>query len=114
MAAPSYDKALADWQRVAATSDRAWEAYRKARERLARKRGTFAAEQGFIDASAAVGRAQDATDAKVEALRKACYYRADSELASEARARVPYRAPTLAEKTVRLEALLAVAMNGSV
>ena len=54
---PSYDKAVADWHRVAATADRAWLTYRAARERLALKRGTFSAEQRFIDASAAVGRA---------------------------------------------------------
>jgi hypothetical protein len=113
MAQLSYEKAATDWQRVAATSDRAWATYRKARERQTRQRGKFAAEQGLIDASAAVGRAQDTLEAKANLLRYACHRHADMELASEARARVPYRAPTSAEKSLRAEALLA-ATTGSV
>ena len=108
MAVPSYEKACADWRRVAATADRAWETYRKARERLSRKRGTYAAEQGFIDASAAAARAQAALAAKETALRYACHYRADQDLALEARARL---ARTLADKTTRVETLFNAAIG---
>ena len=107
---PSYDKALADWHRVAATADRAWLTYRSARERLALKRGTFSAEQKFIDASQAVGRAQDNLDDKADALRQACMARASERLASAARACVPYAAPTRAAGAALGETLYAEAM----
>ena len=107
---PSYDKAIADWHRVAATADRAWLTYRSARERLALKRGTFTAEQKFIDASAAVGRAQDNLDDKADALRLACMRRASDRLASAARASVPYAAPTRASREALGETLYAEAM----
>jgi hypothetical protein len=98
---PSYDKALADWIRVAATADKAWLTYRTARERLALKRGSYAAEQKFIDASAAVGRAQDSLEDKASELRLACMARASDRLASDARASVPYVAPTRAAGDAR-------------
>jgi hypothetical protein len=111
--APSYDKAIADWQRVAATADRAWITYRTARERLALKRGTFSAEQKFIDASVAVGRAQDNLDDKADALRQACMARASDRLASDARARVPYAAPTRAAGVALGETLYQQAMTAN-
>jgi len=110
---PSYDKAVADWHRVAATADRAWLTYRAARERLALKRGTFSAEQRFIDASAAVGRAQDNLDDKASELRQACMARASERLASDARASVPYVAPTRAAGAALGEALYQQAMTAN-
>lgn len=53
------EKAVLRFRKAEATSDRAWDAYHKSRVRLAHKRGTFSAEQAFIDASQAVGRAHD-------------------------------------------------------
>jgi hypothetical protein len=108
---PSYDKAIADWRRVAATADKAWLTYRTARERLALKRGSFAAEQKFIDASQAVGRAQDSLEHKASELRLACMRRASDRLAIDARARVPYVAPTRAAGAALGETLYADAMR---
>jgi hypothetical protein len=102
---PTYESALADWQRAATTSDRSWSAYRKARERQALKRGTFAAEQGVIDASAKVKTAQDKLAVKTDDLRQACHREADRVLVSEARARVPYAAPFSATIALHAEML---------
>lgn len=114
MATPkTYETAVSDWRRVAATSDRAWLTYRKARERREKHRGTYAAEQGVIDASAAVGRAQDNLADKAVILRRACRTLAEQELASAARACVPYKAPTFGEVTVRAETLFAAAIGGA-
>jgi len=114
MATPkSYETAVSDWRRVAATSDRAWLTYRKARERLELRRGTYAAQEGVITASAAVGRAQDNLADKATILRHACRTLAEQELASAARAIVPYKAPTPGEVTVRSEQLFAAAIGGA-
>lgn len=109
----SYETAVSDWRRVAATSDRAWATYRKARERRELKRGTYAAEEGVITASAAVGRAQYNLADKATILRRACLTLAEQELASDARACVPYKAPTPGEVTVRSEQLFAAAIGGA-
>lgn len=109
MKPPEFNKARADYHRVAATCDRAWDAYRKARERQQRKRGTYAAEQAMIDASQAVGRAQNALDEKETLLRSACFHEADRELMSSARARIPFKVPTLAERKLRLEEIYTAA-----
>jgi hypothetical protein len=108
----TYDKALADWRRVAATADKAWLTYRTARERLALKRGSFAAEQKFIDASAAVARAQDNLEAKASDLRLECMARAHDSLASDARTRVPYTAPAHTAATALGETLYQAALVG--
>ena len=110
MKTPDFAKARADYHRVAATCDRAWEAYRKARERLARHKGRYTAEQGFIDAGQAVGRAQSALDEKETLLRSACFNEATRELMSSARARLPFKAPTLEEKKTRMEEILTASM----
>ena len=107
---PDFAKARSDYHRVAATSDRAWEAYRKARERLAKQRGKYAAEQGFIDAGQAVARAQAALDAKETELRSACFAEATRELTSAARARLPFREPDLLERKARMEEILTAAI----
>lgn len=104
-----FAKARADYHRVAATSDRAWDNYRKARDRLAKQRGKFAAEQGFIDASHAVGRAMSALDEKEDLLRSACFAEATRELTSAARARIPFQAPTLEQREARMEEILTAA-----
>jgi hypothetical protein len=109
----SYEVAVSDWRRVAATSDRAWLTYRKARERRELKRFTYAAEEGVITASAAVGRAQDNLADKATILRRACRALAEQELASAARACVPYKAPSAGEVTVRAETLFAAAIGGA-
>ena len=109
----SYEIAVSDWRRVAATSDRAWAAFRKARERRELKRFTYAAEEGVITASAAVGRAQDNLADKATILRRACRTLAEQELASAARTCVPYKAPTPGEVTVRAETLFAAAIGGA-
>jgi hypothetical protein len=110
MKTPDFAKARADYHRVAATCDRAWDNYRKARERLAKHKGRFSAEQGFIDASQAVGRAALALDEKETLLRSASFHMADRELTGAARARVPFQAPTLADKRARMEEIVTAAM----
>ena len=109
MTAPDFTKARADYHRVAATSDRTWDNYRKARERLAKQRGKFAAEQGFIDASHAVARATFALDEKETLLRSASFDMATRELTSAARARLPFQAPTLEQRKARMEEILTAA-----
>ena len=96
-----FNKARADYHRVADSSDNAWNAYRKARERLAKKRETFAAQQAFIDAGQAVARAQDRLAEKETLLRSAAFQLATDELTSRA---------TPAELTVRMEQILAEAL----
>ena len=104
--APDFNKARADYHRVAASCDASWNAYRKARERLAKQKGRFAAEQGFIDASAAVGRAQARLAEKETLLRSAAFKEAERNLLLAARARVPFKAPTLEEKRAEMENLV--------
>lgn len=104
----SYDSACAAFDRAAASSDRAWDAYRNARARLERKRGQFAAEQSFIDAGQAVGRAQDKLACAETLLRSAAFKLAELELCSKARASIPFKAPSLDEKRAHMAELVAV------
>lgn len=110
---PEFERARDLYYRAAATCDRTWAAYRKARERQAKKRGTFAAEQGLIDASEAVGRAQSALYEREDQLRSAALKEAERELLSTARARLPFRAPTLAEKKERMNDLVACVIRAT-
>jgi hypothetical protein len=107
-----FDKTLAAYRRAEEASDRAWEAYRKAREKLARRRGTFAAEQGAIDAGLAVAKAQSKLDERETELRSACFQRATDELTSSARARLPFKAPTLEERKTRMEDMMLCLLRG--
>ncbi len=110
MARIDFDKALADWRRVAATSDRAWESYRKARERVAKERAkhgraSFAAEQAVIDASARVERSHWPTENKLGTLRVACSNKANDDVWLEVRARLA-KAPEYGEINERANLLL--------
>lgn len=95
-----FQKARADYHRAAAMCDRPWENYRKARERLAKQRGQFAAEQGFIEAGQAVARAADRLDEKEAILWKSCMAEASDHL------RVGGHRPSLEEKKAYAENLL--------
>jgi hypothetical protein len=105
----AFIKAHAAYHRAAARCDATWAAYRKARERLARKRGVFAAEQGFIDASHAVKLAQDRLDVVHGLLAKEAWTEARIELDSERRARREPLAATL-EVVDRRDSILAAAI----
>jgi hypothetical protein len=105
----NYDLAKERYQRAAASSDRAWDAYRSARARLEKKRGVFAAEQAFINASQAVGRAQDKLAEADTLLVSAAFKIADLELCSRARAVIPFKAPALEEKRALSQELAAIA-----
>lgn len=118
MAHIDFDKALADWRRVAATSDRAWETYRKARERVAKERAkkgraSFSAEQALIDASAAVGRSRWSTEDKIANLRVACSKKANDDVWLEVRARLA-KAPEYGEVSERANLLLNGVLHGNV
>ena len=118
MARIEFDKALSDWRRVAATSDRAWESYRKARERVAKERAkhgraSFTAEQGVIDVSAAVERSHWPTEDKLGTLRVACSNKANEDVWLEVRARLA-KAPEYGEINARTETLLNQILHGSV
>jgi len=110
MARIGFDKALVDWRRVAATSDRAWETYRKARERVAKERAkkgraSFAAEQAVILAGEAVERSKWPTEEKLANLRVACSHKANNDVWLEVRARLA-KAPEYGEINERSEILL--------
>lgn len=60
-------------------TDIPWANYSKARQRLARQKGQFAAEQHMIDASAALGRAQARLAEKESDLRSAAIREARRE-----------------------------------
>ena len=71
MADKTLAEAKAAFDKAGLATDIRWANYRKARERLSRQRGQYAAEQGFIDASAALGRAQARLAEKKYELRQA-------------------------------------------
>lgn len=114
---PTYAEAVEQWARAAASSDNAWGAYRKARERVARQRvrdgrASFGAEQAFIDAGQAVARADERVEARLEALCSACFDRARSDLALEARARLqPPPSMMSPQVGLRADELLRAALN---
>lgn len=95
MARITYDQALADWRRVAATSDRAWEAYRKARERVVKERSKWPTEE------------------KLANLRVACSHKANDDVWLEVRARLA-KAPEYGETNERTETLLNQILHGTV
>jgi hypothetical protein len=105
---PSFDKARAAYHRAAARCDATWEAYRKARERREKKRGTFAAEQAVIDASAAVKAAEDRLDVARGVLAGEAWTEARIGLDSERRASRMTLASTL-EVADRRDGILAAA-----
>jgi len=78
----AFEKARAKYHRAALATDKPWETYRKARERLARRKGQFSAEQAFIDAGQAVARAQERLVSAEHKLRCAAVAEARAERAN--------------------------------